>query len=240
MSTTEAGCLASTRCLFSILLKLRGLDGLRLPTQSLRNIRTIVLGRMAREVEHYCPGHYGHGERTAGYALLLGRNVGLDENDLHALHLAALLHDIGLLTLSPAILSNPGMLNDHDYALFQSHPRAGAELLQSIEFLRSPSVLIAHHHERWDGCGYPYGLRGALLPLGARILAIADTFDSLTLRRFQDHAHDFGAALRLIQLLAGSQLDPDLVEIFIHTWTRRATRASCNRDGWAGTVTRNL
>jgi|GEM_PF-1690973 len=99
----------------------------------------------------------GHGHRTASYALRLGESVGLSSSDLTHLHYAALLHDIGQLTLPAEILNKDGPLTAEEYELVQCHPRAGAELLQPISFLRVPALWIAHHHERWDGSGYPYG-----------------------------------------------------------------------------------
>ncbi len=157
----------------------------------------------------------GHGIRTVRYAVPLGRAVGFSPEELNDLCLASLLHDIGVLTLPPHILEKDGPLSDEEYAIIQSHPRAGAELLAPISVLRRPALWIAHHHERWDGCGYPYGLRGALIPLGARVLAIADTFDSLTTAQPYRRSQSVAAALQLLKLLAGSQLDPDLVKTFV-------------------------
>ncbi len=157
----------------------------------------------------------GHGIRTARYAVPLGHAAGFSPAELNDLCLASLLHDIGVLTLPSHILEKDGPLSDEEYALIQSHPRAGAELLAPIAVLRRPALWIAHHHERWDGCGYPYGLRGTLIPLGARILAIADTFDSLTSTQPYRPSQGIVPALRLLRLLAGSQLDPDLVETFV-------------------------
>lgn len=170
-----------------------------------------VLTTMIERVE---PRLKGHGLRTARYAVVLGHAIGLSPADLNDLCLASLLHDIGLLTIPLALLEKEGPLTAEEYALVQSHPRAGAELLEPIPFLRVPALWIAHHHERWDGCGYPYGLRGTVIPLGARILAVADTFDSLVSPRWNRQAHDIASALCLLRLLAGSQLDPDLVATF--------------------------
>lgn len=165
----------------------------------------------------------GHGDRTASYALLLGKAAGLSAADLIHLHYAALLHDIGQLTLPHELLKKNGLLTAEEYEQVQSHPRAGAELLGPISFLEIPALWIAHHHERWDGCGYPYGLRGLLIPLGSRILAVADTFDAFT----SDHSHhtdgDHGTAMGLLQVVAGSQLDPELVEAFVRLAPRLAT-----------------
>jgi len=161
------------------------------------------------------PHLLGHGNRTASHALLLGKVVGLQAADLIHLHYAALLHDIGQLTLPDELLKKDGPLTAEEYALVQSHPRTGAELLDPISFLRIPAVWIAHHHERWDGCGYPYGLRGRLIPLGARILAVADTFDALMSDRSYGVAGNPEAAMGLLQVMAGSQLDPELVQVFV-------------------------
>ncbi len=156
----------------------------------------------------------GHGIRTARYAVPLGQAAGFAPEELNDLCLASLLHDIGVLALPAHILDKDGPLSDKEYALVQSHPRAGAELLAPIPFLRTAALWIAHHHERWDGCGYPYGLRGELIPLGSRILAVADTFDSLTSPQSFRPPLDMGVAVRLLGGLAGSQLDPALVPVF--------------------------
>jgi len=157
----------------------------------------------------------GHGIRTAHYAVPLGYAAGLSAEELNDLCLASLLHDIGRLTLPQVILEKDGPLSDEEYALMQSHPRAGAELLSPIPSLRTAALWIAHHHERWDGLGYPYGLRGELIPLGARILAVADTFDALASSQPYRHGLDRESAVRTLQELAGSQLDPRLVEVFL-------------------------
>jgi HD-GYP domain-containing protein (c-di-GMP phosphodiesterase class II) len=157
----------------------------------------------------------GHGIRTAHYAVRLGHAVGFSSVELNDLCLASLLHDIGLLAIPRALLHKEEPLTDEEYALFQSHPRAGAELLAPIAVLRRPALWIAHHHERWDGFGYPYGLRGELIPLGARILAVADTFDSLTSAQPYRPCQSVATALQLLELIAGSQLDPDLVKTFV-------------------------
>lgn len=155
-----------------------------------------------------------HGDRTANYAVALGTRVGLSGTDLLDLYFAALLHDLGRLTLPNEVSQKRGPLTGEEYALVQCHPRMGAELLEPIPFLRAPAVLIAHHHERWDGAGYPYGLRGPFIPLGSRILAVADTFDTLTSERPRSRSHDPDAAIRLLKIVASSQLDPELVDAF--------------------------
>lgn len=165
-------------------------------------------------IERAEPRLKGHGLRTARYAVPLGHTVGFSSAELNDLCLASLLHDIGLLTVPESLLRKNGALTAEEYALVQSHPRAGAALIEPISFLRVPALWIAHHHERWDGFGYPYGLRGELIPLGARILAVADTFDALVSPHWSGRRRDRESALYLLRLLAGSQLDPELVSVF--------------------------
>ena len=174
-----------------------------------------VLLALSRLIRQRDPDILAHGQRTVRYAALLGRAAGLSDADVTDLGYAALLHDIGRLALPHAVARKRGPLTSAEYALVQAHPRAGAELLDPIPFLRVASVWIAHHHERWDGTGYPYGIRGPYIPLASRVLAIADTFDAMTEGCAGHRTIDGDAALGLLELVAGSQLDPDLVEIFI-------------------------
>jgi response regulator RpfG family c-di-GMP phosphodiesterase len=191
------------------------IDRLHLPLLSRLDIERILCRQISRFLETSMPCHAGHGERTASYSLRLGQAVGLLSAELHQLALAALLHDIGLLALPPRVFSTfDSPLEADDYALVQSHPRTGAELLQPYGFLRSSALLIAHHHERWDGYGYPYGLQGDFIPVGSRILAIADTFDAIVSRRrwLGSLAEESGWAE--LRILGGTQLDPSLVATF--------------------------
>ncbi|MDQ6735152.1 MAG: HD domain-containing protein, partial [Nitrospirota bacterium] len=128
-----------------------------------------------------------HGRRTAHYATALGHAVGISARELIDLHYAALLHDIGKLLLSDGTLQKDSPLTHEEYAFVQCHPRDGARLLETIPALRRAAVLVAHHHEHWDGSGYPYGLRGTFIPLGSRILAVADRFDALCSEKNDAH-----------------------------------------------------
>ncbi len=155
-----------------------------------------------------------HGERTAGYAVALGTTLGFSDGTLRQLRWAALLHDIGTLTLPESVVRKDGCLSGEEYALLQSHPRAGAELLEPFPFLRPAAIWIALHHERWDGCGYPYGLRGAYIPFGSRILAVADAFDALSGPGRSEKPLPYELAARILAAGAGTQFDPDVVEVF--------------------------
>ena len=200
---------ARTQLIQEVARQLDALDSLQLSKESLHAVRLLQLRRLTRRIETLIPGHFGHGERTAHYARMLGEVSSLTENQQIELHYAALLHDVGLLTLPGRLLDETAAHSLDDYALIQSHPREGAALLSPYRFLSEAARLIAHHHERWDGAGYPYGLRGAYIPLAARILAIADVFDAIAIR-----STSLPRALRTLQASAGSQFDPILTATF--------------------------
>lgn len=196
-----------------------------LPHLSVRDAIEALMGLMTA----ISPRLASHGIRTAQYAVTLAKAAGLDSAEFLPLHWAGLLHDIGTLTLPDDLLHKESPLTAEEYALVQSHPRAGAELLAVIPSLQIAAVWIAHHHERWDGCGYPYGLRGPFIPIGSRILAVADTFDALATARCSAATREPRSALRLLQVVAGSQLDPELVELFLST-SSTASQISLGRD----------
>ena len=189
--------------------QLDALDSLQLSKKTLRAVRLLQLRRLARWIETFIPDHFGHSERTAHYALLLGEAIGLTDEQRVDLQYAALLHDIGLLTLPGQLLVESATHTLDEYALIQSHPREGAALLSPYRFLNEAARLVAHHHERWDGAGYPYGLRGEYIPVSARILAIADVFDTIVTRSTSLHI-----ALRALRSSAESQFDPLLTFTF--------------------------
>lgn len=174
-----------------------------------------ILDQLSFLLGEHDPTLLAHGVHTAEYALSLASPMRFSSEDRDHLYQAALLHDIGILTLPKDMRCKTEPPTADDYAAIQSHPREGAELLAMIPALQPASIIVAHHHERWDGWGYPYGLRGSFIPVGSRILAIADTFDTLTsASSFQDpQAQE--AALRVLERLAGSQLDPELVAGFV-------------------------
>lgn len=193
-------------------------SGLLTPARSQPDDRSrpfASLSELLATLERAAPDLLDHGHRTALYASWLGSAAGLSGQEQEDLFCASLLHDLGKLALPAAIRNKPGALSLDEYVLVQCHPREGAEALEAVPGFRAAAVLIAHHHERWDGRGYPYGLIGRFIPLGARILAVADTFDALTSDRPYSRARPSDAALQMLRLVAGSQLDPDLVERFI-------------------------
>lgn len=188
---------------------LHKIDRLRLPERSRRDVVSILVRQVSKELDRHLPWQAGHGRRTAAVALSLGETLGLSLETLHDLKLASYLHDIGLLVVPQ---TQWGDDTPDTYEAIQNHPRVGATILESFDFLKEASVLIAHHHERWDGTGYPYGIRGTFIPLGARILSIADAFDAIRVPYISDYRTRNLIALRIIQVSAGTQFDRMVVE----------------------------
>ena len=155
-----------------------------------------------------------HCDRTAQFALALGHAVDLSDQELLQLYYAALLHDLGKFFLSPRLRTGTDLSSEEEMK-FQCHPRVGAAILQQWPSLNTASVLIAHHHERWDGYGYPYGLRDTLIPLGSRILSIADAFDKLTSPRPHGEGQPFETAVQILKGGSGLRFDPVLTEQFL-------------------------
>lgn len=191
---------------------LHKIDRLQLPASSRRDVERTLVRQVSKEIDHALPWQGGHGRRTARVAFMIGQALALDSGGLHALELAAFLHDFGLLALPLSLSTYRGYVDSESYVAIQNHPRHGATLLEPFSFLREASTIVAHHHERWDGSGYPYGVRRRFIPLGARILSIADAFDAIRIPGVSNVAARNAIALRIIRLASGTQFDPDLVE----------------------------
>ena len=155
-----------------------------------------------------------HIERVQYYAASLARRLALSERDTQAVETAALLHDIGKLAVPEHILSKPGPLSAHERKKMQIHAQVGAEIVAAVAFPCPVAPLIRSHHERWDGTGYPDGLRGENIPIGARILAVVDTFDAATSDRPYRRSVSREAAIQILEREAGRGLDPTLVTHF--------------------------
>lgn len=194
---------------------LQKIDRLYLPSTSRRDLESILVRQVTRELDRFLPWQAGHGEATAVSAFHIGQAMGLHDVVLHQLKLAALLHDIGLLMLPAQFQTGRESLDTDSYTTIQNHPRLGSILLEPFSFLREATVMIAHHHERWDGSGYPYGLRGEFIPLGARILAVADAFTAIQVPHTHDRFQRARVALRILQIAAGTQFDPLVVNTLV-------------------------
>ncbi|MEI7038057.1 HD-GYP domain-containing protein [Fulvimonas yonginensis] len=156
-----------------------------------------------------------HSDRVMRMAVGLARLAGVQGEALCAVKFGALLHDIGKLALPDTILIKPGKLDEAEMAQMRQHPRIGRELLEQVDFLRSAADIPYAHHERWDGTGYPRGLRGEAIPLAARIFSIVDVWDALSFPRVYKPAWPEQEVLAYLRDAAGSQLDPHLVELFL-------------------------
>jgi len=156
-----------------------------------------------------------HSDRTVRHAELTGRRLGLSRQERMHVRYAALLHDIGKIGIPEEILNKPARLTEDEYELMKRHPIIGAAIVEQVSFLRPVIPLIRHDHERWDGLGYPDGLKGETIPLGARIIAVVDAYDAMAVDRVYRKApgHDF--ALVELRRCAGTQFDPAIVEAFI-------------------------
>ena len=156
-----------------------------------------------------------HIRRVQLFAACLARGMGMSENEINGVTTAALLHDIGKLAVPEHILSKPGPLTQEEFQKIRIHPQVGAEIIAAVPFPYPVAPLILSHHERWDGKGYPVGLKGSAIPLGARILAVVDYFDALTSERPYHKAMSSEAAVGLLRQEAGKALDPTLVGKFM-------------------------
>jgi HD-GYP domain-containing protein (c-di-GMP phosphodiesterase class II) len=158
-----------------------------------------------------------HVRRVATYALILGEAAGFDEKTLRSIERVALFHDIGKLHEALTdIFHEPSKLTPEERRAVMTHPQRGAEVLAPLSgFYPDLGKGVAAHHERWDGSGYPRGLKGKRIPLTARVVAIADSFDAITHRRRYSHARSFGEAVKAIAEGRGTQFDPELVDLFL-------------------------
>jgi HD-GYP domain-containing protein (c-di-GMP phosphodiesterase class II) len=157
----------------------------------------------------------GHSERVNRFVMLVAARLNLNEEERKILNWASLLHDVGKIGIPESILNKQGPLTDEEYSIIKAHPEKGFKILQPLEQLSSSLPGILHHHERYDGQGYPHGLRGEDIPFLARIIAVADTFDAITSDRAYRPGKTVKEAIEIIEKIAGSQLAPDLVEVFI-------------------------
>ena len=174
-----------------------------------------TLKALARAVDAKSSWTAGHSTRVTDIALKIGSAMRLSPNRLDDLHRAALLHDIGKVGVPAAILDKPGALDDDEYALIKKHPGIGARILEPIASYKDILPMILQHHERYDGKGYPGGLSGDEIDIGARILAVADTFDAVKSDRPYRKGWDLERAIDLITKEAGQQFDPAVVEAFL-------------------------
>jgi putative nucleotidyltransferase with HDIG domain len=157
---------------------------------------------------------HGHSERVVSYSLRLGREYGLNSAEMKSLEFGSLLHDIGKIGVPDSILRKPAKLTEEEWVRMREHPLHGQQILRGIEFLQGASRVVAQHHEKWDGTGYPLGLRNEDIDICARIFAVADAFDAITSDRVYRRGKPYEAASQELDDWAGRQFDPKVVEAF--------------------------
>jgi ribonuclease P protein subunit RPR2 len=189
-------------------------DVRRLYQQLQRAICQSLLG-LANALEAKDPYTRGHSERVGAWGGRLATALGLPAAEVDTVVQAGLLHDIGKIGVPEAVLRKRGPLEHGEWALMRNHPIVGAQIVAPFEFFADGALVIRHHHERWDGSGYPDGLSGAAIPLGARIVAVADVFDALTSDRPYRPALPGDTALAYLAAEAGRTLDDAVVAAFL-------------------------
>jgi diguanylate cyclase (GGDEF)-like protein/putative nucleotidyltransferase with HDIG domain len=193
--------------------------------QQMSDLHLATIEALARAIDAKDQLSQGHIRRVQLYAAGLARALGMRENEIHGVKTAALLHDIGKLAIPEHILSKPGPLSEEEFQKIREHPKVGADIIAAVPFPYPVAPLILSHHERWDGKGYPSGLRGEEIPMGARVLAVVDYFDALMSERPYHKAMSADSALLLLQQEAAQALDPTIVEKFLEIYPRLRAEA---------------
>jgi putative two-component system response regulator len=171
----------------------------------------------------------GHVERVTAYSLAIAEQLGWTGPRLDTLRYGAILHDIGKIFISEEILTKSGRLSDEERLQMVQHPANGADMIKDIPYLEAAIPVIRYHHERWDGSGYPFGLEGDAIPVEARVIAVADSFDAMTTDRPYHGAVTLEEALQKIQDASGSLFDPMVVGAFSRAWQAGKVQAIASR-----------
>jgi putative nucleotidyltransferase with HDIG domain len=160
---------------------------------------------------------FGHTRRVTAFTIAIAHRMGLPKEEIRVIARGAFLHDIGKMAIPDKILNKPGKLTDDEMAIMREHAYLGYKMLSKITFLAEAAKIVYAHQERYDGTGYPRGLKGDEIPLGARMFSIADTLDAMTMDRVYRPAQSFGAAREEIKRWSGKQFDPRIVTVFLET-----------------------
>jgi putative two-component system response regulator len=176
---------------------------------------------LANAIDLRDPYTRGHIERVTAYSLVVAEQLGWHGNRLEHLRFGAILHDIGKIFIHENMLFNAGPLEETDWYEIRRHPAAGAEMIRDVPFLAPAVPIVRHHHERWDGTGYPDGLAGKAIPMGARVVAVADCFDAMSIDRPYRRARTPSEAYQELISNAGTQFDPLVVGAFQRAWISR-------------------
>jgi diguanylate cyclase (GGDEF)-like protein/putative nucleotidyltransferase with HDIG domain len=186
--------------------------------EQVSNLHLRTIEALALAIEAKDQTTHDHLQRVRVYAMEVGKDLGLTEDDLEALRAASVLHDIGKLAVPEHIISKPGKLTPEEFDKMKIHPIIGAEILEQVEFPYPVVPIVRAHHEKWDGSGYPSGLKGEAIPIGARILAAVDCLDALACDRQYRRGLPLGEAMACVAGEAGKSFDPRVVEILQHRY----------------------
>jgi putative nucleotidyltransferase with HDIG domain len=181
---------------------------------SLENAYRSTLQALTAALETRDAETHGHSERVVTFSLRLGREYGLTGPQMKALEFGSLLHDIGKIGVPDAILRKPAKLTDEEWVRMREHPMHGQQILRGIKFLEGAARVVAQHHEKWDGSGYPLGLKTEDIDICARIFSVADAFDAITSDRVYRQGRPYEAAAQELDEWSGRQFDPKVVEAF--------------------------
>ena len=174
-----------------------------------------VLRAMVNVLEHRDAYTAGHSQRVTEVAVTIAADLGLSEEEREVLILAGPIHDLGKIGIEDNILRKPDKLDREEYDIIKSHPEKGASIIEPLDFLRETIPIILHHHERYDGSGYPHGLAKDDIPIGARIMSVADTFDAMTSSRAYRNARTLEEAYAELKRCSGTQFDGEVVDLFL-------------------------
>jgi HD-GYP domain-containing protein (c-di-GMP phosphodiesterase class II) len=175
---------------------------------------------LAAAIDAKDPYTRGHSERVARYSIAIGKNLSLPEKEMRNLRISALLHDVGKIGIDDRILRKPGALSDDEFEVMKGHPAKGAAIMSGVAQLIDIVPGMKYHHEKWGGGGYPDGIEGEEIPMQARIVAIADTFDAMTTNRPYQKAMEINYVVEKIKSFAGTRFDPKVVESFVQAVKR--------------------
>jgi len=176
---------------------------------------TAIMISLSRAVDAKSTWTNGHSERVAAFATAIGERLMMTDSELASLKVSALLHDVGKIAIPGSIIDKPARLSDEEMGIMRQHPERGAAIVENIPGYKTIRLAILHHHERWDGQGYPQGVAGELIPLHARIISVADVYDAMTSDRPYRRGLPAAEALSLIESQRGTAFDADLVRIFL-------------------------
>lgn len=209
-------------------------DELKEASQKLEQAYMESIETLRYTVEAKDPYTRGHSDRVSEYSVLIGKYLGLSEKDLHTLKVGGLFHDVGKIGIPDAILLKPGKLTNDEYSEIKNHPAIGVHILSNARIFAEIIPIVKHHHERYDGFGYPSNLKGEDIPYFARIAAVADTFDAMTSRRTYRDSLGLDIVKDEINKNKGIQFDPQIADIFLNILENHYDEIQAIQDKYKG------